>query len=204
MRLAHMVGVLGRPHDLVIGAHLSLCAHCRAQAEADLAVGGQLLEALPPSQLASGALERALEALGPSPRESEGDTGVAESPALVPGQLPAELDDLLRIAPLRWLAPGVRQAILLRRADSMLRLLRIRPGKAVPRHGHNGTELTLVLEGTFADETGHYGLGDLVEAGEGLDHKPVATGVVDCVCLVATLGPLRFRGLLGNLRIVGM
>ena len=65
---------------------------------------------------------------------------------------------------LRWLAPGVRHAVLLRgRTEGTLRLLRVRPGTALPRHAHRGTELTLVLEGAFADETGRHGPYDLVE-----------------------------------------
>jgi len=200
MRLAHMVGVLGRAHDLVVGAHLSLCADCRARAESDTAVGGQFLEALPPAPLAPDALERAMERLGSSPPSGgDGSTGPADPPMPGPGGLPPPLCDLLRAARLRWVAPGIRQAVLMRRADGMLRLLRVRPAKALPRHGHSGTELTLVLEGAFLDETGHYGPGDLAEAGEGLDHRPVAKGVADCVCLVATLGPLRFGGLLGGM-----
>lgn len=204
MRLAHVVGVLGRAHDLVVGAHLSMCIECRTRAEADTVVGGQFLKALPPARLAPGALERAMERLGSSHGEGDASAGATEPPMPVTVELPAALGDLLRAARLRWLAPGIRQAILLRRADGMLRMLRVRPGKAIPRHGHSGTELTLVLEGSFADETGHYGPGDLAEAGEGFDHRPIADGVADCLCLVATLGPLRFRGLLGGMLRGGM
>jgi len=196
--------MLGRAHDLVVGAHLSLCTDCRSRAEADMVVGGQLLEALPPAPLAPGALERAMEGLGSFRSEGDGNVGATEPAMPITGELPAALGDLLRAARLRWLAPGIRQAILVRRADGMLRMLRVRPGRALPRHGHSGTELTLVLEGSFADETGHYGPGDLAEAGEGLDHRPIADGVADCLCLVATLGPLRFRGLLGGLLRGGM
>ncbi|MBL6081381.1 cupin domain-containing protein [Belnapia sp. T18] len=68
----------------------------------------------------------------------------------------------VRNARLRRLAPGIRHAVLLRGPDGeTLRLLRIKPGTALPRHSHRGTELTLVLKGAFADETGHYGPGGL-------------------------------------------
>ena len=101
---------------------------------------------------------------------------------------------------LRWLAPGLRHAVLLRGpADGTLRLLRVRPGTALPHHAHRGTELTLVLEAAFADETGRHGSGDLVEVEGEESHRPVAEGPADCVCLVATEGRLRFGGLLGAL-----
>jgi putative transcriptional regulator len=106
----------------------------------------------------------------------------------------------LRDVRLRWLAPGLRHAVLLRGpADGTLRLLRVRPGTALPRHAHRGMELTLVLEGAFADETGRHGPGDLIEVDEATTHRPVAGGLTDCVCLIATEGRLRFAGLLGAL-----
>ena len=74
------------------------------------------------------------------------------------------------------------------RGGGTLRLLRVRPGAAIPRHAHRGAELTLVLEGAFADETGRYGPGDLAEAEAEVSHRPVAEGPADCVCLVAAEG----------------
>ena len=103
-------------------------------------------------------------------------------------------------ARLRWLAPGLRHAVLLRGpASGTLRLLRVAPGTALPRHSHRGGELTLLLAGAFADETGRYGPGDLAEIGEEVSHQPKAEGPEDCVCLVATQGRLRFGALLGRI-----
>jgi putative transcriptional regulator len=167
-----------------------------------LAVGGRLLEALPPTPLAPGALGRALdrlEAPGDAPPGVGGGGGVpAEEPSPDAGELPPPaLRALLRGARPRWLAPGLRQAVLLRGPGGTLRLLRVRPGTALPRHGHGGAELTVVVEGAFADETGRYGPGDLAEADEGVEHRPVAEGPSDCVCLVASRGRLRFGGPVG-------
>lgn len=194
--LAHAVGVLGQAHELVVAAHLSFCADCRAKAELEMAVGGQLLNVLPPTPLSPGALERAMNALG----SDDGDDAAAAEPLRQgAGDLPDVLHDLFQAVRPRWLAPGIRQAILLRRADGVLRLLRIGPGKALPHHSHHGTELTLVLEGAFADERDRYEPGDLAEADEGVSHRPVTEGAADCVCLVATLGRLRFGGIFGGL-----
>ena len=41
-------------------------------------------------------------------------------------------------------------------------------GTAVPDHGHRGTELTLVLQGAFRDETDRFGPGDVEIADEAL------------------------------------
>lgn len=198
MLLAHALGVLGRAHDLVVAGHLSLCPGCRSAAEADMAVGGNLLDALPPTPLGPDALECALERIR---TVSEGGDEAEITPEATPDarDLPAALREMLEAARPRWLAPGVRQSLLLRRAEGTLRLLRVRPGKALPRHGHHGTELTLVLRGAFADERARYGRGDLAEADEEVEHRPVAEAGDDCVCLIATVGRLRFGGVLGQL-----
>ena len=102
---------------------------------------------------------------------------------------------------LRWLAPGVRHAVLLRGgpADGTLRLLRVKPGTALPCHAHRGAELTLVLEGAFTDEAGRHGPGDLLEMEGEASHRPVAEGATDCICRVATGGRVRFGRLFGAL-----
>jgi len=139
----------------------------------------------------------------PDPAAAAGGVAPAGEVPVAAGPLPAALRGFgLPARRLRWLAPGLRHAVLLREpgpAGGVLRLLRVRPGAAIPRHAHRGAELACVIEGTFADETGRYGPGDLTEADEGVSHRPLAEGPADCVCLVATQGCLRFGGLLGPL-----
>ncbi|CAG0909186.1 unnamed protein product [Cyprideis torosa] len=94
---------------------------------------------------------------------------------------------------------GVKQNILSANSDGSVRLLYIPPGQAVPDHGHNGLELTLVLQGSFRDETGRYGVGDLEVADEHTDHTPIADAGEACICLAATDAKLRFHALLPTL-----
>jgi putative transcriptional regulator len=70
---------------------------------------------------------------------------------------------------------------------------------AVPDHGHNGIELTLVLQGAFRDETGRFGVGDLEVADDTLDHTPIAERGAPCICLAATDAPLKFKSLIPRL-----
>ena len=197
--VAHAAGTLWVAARPVVQGHLDLCAHCRAAFALAEAVGGALLDELPPTPLAPDALRRVSERLG-------AEAGVPAQPApprepTTVGTPPAELPHGWRDLRLRWLAPGVRHAVLLRGgpADGTLRLLRVRPGTALPRHAHRGTELTLVLEGAFRDEMGLHGPGDLAEVEGEESHRPVAEGTADCVCLIATEGRLRFGGPLGAL-----
>lgn len=194
--VGHAARALGPAAGLVVAAHLARCPACRAKVGLAEAVGGALLETLPPTPLAPDALARLMARLEAHPEEGAAPGPPADSPA-------AELRRLLQAARPHWVAPGLRHALLLREqgSDGTLRLLRVRPGTALPRHAHRGVELTLVLEGRFADEAGQYGPGDLAEVDEGAPHRPVAGGSADCVCLLATHGRLHFEGVPG--RILG-
>ena len=101
----------------------------------------------------------------------------------------------------RWkpLGMGVRQCILSAGDQGSARLLYIPPGRAVPDHSHKGLELTLVLQGSFSDATGRFGVGDLEIADEDLEHTPVADEGAPCICLAATDAPLTFNALMPRL-----
>lgn len=193
---------------LVVASHLAFCAECRRKVADAEAIGGGLLDDLAPAPLEDAARSRVLARLDVP------DAAVAV-PHVDTG-LPAPLaryvagaDRGLESLPWRTLWPGIRQIDLRsrRRDGESLRLLRIAPGSAMPQHGHNGTELTLVLVGSFADETGRFTRGDVAEVDEDVQHRPVVEGSEECICLIATDAPLRFGGgLLGRIvqRFVGI
>ena len=102
---------------------------------------------------------------------------------------------------IRWrpVGGGVKQAILPTSKSASARLLFIPAGSAVPDHGHRGVELTMVLQGAFADATDRFARGDVEIADEDLEHTPIADIGADCICLAATDAPLRFRSLIPRL-----
>jgi putative transcriptional regulator len=63
-------------------------------------------------------------------------------------------------------------------------LLRIPAGAAVPRHGHEGLEIGVVLAGACRDERGHFRCGDIFMADPSVVHGPVGDATSDCVCLM--------------------
>ena len=75
-------------------------------------------------------------------------------------------------------------------------LLRAPSGTAVPRHGHNGAEYTVILHGAFFDGDSHYAVGDFAECDEDGDHQPTAEGPSPCICLITGQGGLRAKGIL--------
>jgi putative transcriptional regulator len=201
--LAYAAGAVTEGIGLVAAAHLELCPQCRGRVRDATALGGALLDTLDGDPLGEGALAAVLARI-----DAEAQTQAAPSPvprARAVGGLPATLAPWLPRGldgvPWRTLAPGVRHFRLagVDSGDGTVRLLAIAPGTALPHHGHGGTELTLVLRGSFADEVGRFAPGDLADLDPSVQHQPVADTQTPCICLIATDARLRFSGVLGRL-----
>lgn len=191
-------GSLGQAARAVVATHLELCRRCRDDVSIAEAVGGALLDALPPSEMVPDALLRALAALA-SP-------AVEDERAVVPPLLPGGVAVPVPLRPYvsdrwRWLAPGIRLMPLLPVNPSGMRLdmIHVAPGTALPRHGHRGRELACVITGSFSDATGVFGPGDLAEVDATREHQPAASADGACICVIATEGRLRMSGLLARL-----
>ena len=195
--MAYAAGQLPEAFNLVVATHVSLCDDCRARAASFDTVGGALLEEADEIAVGEDALMRTLARIDDLPQATRSE------PLRAAGVLPAPLADYVGgdLSAVRWrnVGGGVKQAILPTDKGASARLLFIPAGKAVPDHGHRGMELTLVLQGAFADANDRFDRGDVEIAGEELEHTPVALAGQDCICLAATDAPLRFRGWLPRL-----
>lgn len=196
--IAHAAGKLPEPVGLAVATHLALNPAARARYRRYEAVGGALLDELEPVDLAPDAWGR-LEHLLDDQEVLEHDCR-AVAPDLI---LPHPLRDYLPgpFDQLRWRNYGAAAEIELsiRAPGYRTTLIRVRAGRQVPQHTHEGSELTVVLDGAFHDETGRYGRGDLVIADSSLDHRPTADEEQDCLCLAVTDAPLRLTGRFGRL-----
>ena len=187
---AYAVGSLSQPFALVVAAHVSLCLKCRATFEAHQTVGGAVLETVPAEDLSRDLKSRVLGLL---------DTPVDAEPTHPrSGVFPGPVMAALKGKSPHWkpIGMGVRQCILASSREGSARLLYIPPGQAVPDHSHGGLELTLVLQGSFNDSTGQFGVGDIEVADQDLMHTPIAGPGAPCICLAATDAPLRFIALI--------
>ena len=198
--MAYSAGTLAEAFSLTVAAHVSMCDDCRARLGAFDSLGGALVEGCEASVMSAASLEATLariEAGTPptAPARPRAPRRNAVLPAPVRDYVGGDLDAV------RWrpIGMGVKQAILPTARDARARLLYIPAGIAVPDHGHNGTELTLVLQGAFADARDHFGPGDIEIADAALDHMPVADIGADCICLAATDAPLRFHSLIARI-----
>ncbi len=203
--ISYAGGSLGEALSLVTASHLALCPECRLRLRAAAAAGGAMLESVEAAPLREGSLEHMMARLELETERSRRAPPPAPRPEVRDMRLPQPLASRLAVGHLdeirwRWIGPGVRTHLIdTPKSGGTLRLLKIAPGVAMPEHGHGGTELTLVLAGAYADETGHYGAGDIADLDEEAEHTPKAEAGEDCICLVATEAPTRFKGLVGRL-----
>ena len=189
---AYRVGTLLHPFAVVVAAHLSLCDECRARHELDNMLGGALLDEIEGSAVGAGARDQVMAALDAPP---------PAKPVRRSDIFPAAVMEELGGRPPRWrmLGGGIRQQILSADREGSLRLLYIPAGKAVPEHGHRGTEMTLVLQGSFSDSEGAFHRGDVEVAHGDINHQPIAGSGGPCICLAATDAPLRFNAFIPRL-----
>ncbi|WP_341705833.1 ChrR family anti-sigma-E factor [Ferrovibrio sp.] len=207
--LDYASGSLGEAWSLVVACHLTLCPHCRAELAAIEALGGRLLEEMPPQPMQPAGFAAIAARLGPqepAPDMQEKTRQQKVRPQPEPaagGGLPAPLRAYLsggvdRI-PWRWSGAGLHAfALPVQKArGGMASLLRIAPGTGMPRHSHAGEEMTLVLSGGFTDDAGAFRRGDVEIADGSTEHRPVAMAGEPCICLAVTDAPLRFSGSFG-------
>lgn len=198
--IAHAAGKLPEPVALVVATHLALCPEARARYRRYEALGGLLLDEVEPEPLMIDSWDKMLARLDaeertPSPSPLARCGTDARLPRPLRDYLPDTLDAL------RWRNYGTAAEveIPIRAPGYKTSLIRVRAGRMVPQHTHEGHELTVVLEGAFRDNTGRYGRGDLAIADGSVDHQPVADEGQDCLCLAVTDAPLRLTGRFGRL-----
>lgn len=196
--LAHAAGRLPEPIGLVVATHLALTPGRRAVYREYEAFGGAMLDDLPPAELSCGAFDRLMGRLNDGAEPLSAET--AKNPSCAPADpdIPAPLRAYVsgRLADLPWKHyGGVSEAPLtLDESVYRARLVVLKAGKAVPKHTHDGQEITVVLKGAFNDGLGHYARGDIAIADAHVDHQPVADAAEDCLCLTVTDAPLRLTG----------
>ncbi len=199
----YAAGAAPEPVALLVAAHLTYCPNCRRQVTELEDLGGALLDKIEPAAVDEKALERLLSRLDeaetsiPSQRQRhEPAAGRAVLPRPLQGYFGGDIDLLA------WKKYGRHVAevrALPEFSNYTTRLLRIKPGKAIPAHGHHGRECTVILAGGFSDERGEYRQGDSVVVESGEVHHPVALPGGDCICLVVTEAPVHFVGPFGRL-----
>jgi putative transcriptional regulator len=195
--LAHAAGRLPEPVGLVVATHLALSPQGQSAYRDYEALGGAMLEDLAPVELRAGSFDRLIARLDDDAELIHAGSSGQSAPS-GEGDLPWPLRAYVpgRLADLPWKHYGsVSEAPLaLDETTYRTRLIVLKAGRAVPKHTHDGQEITVVLKGAFNDGIGRYGRGDLSIADAHVDHQPMAEPGEDCLCLTVTDAPLRLTG----------
>lgn len=203
--MAFAAGTLPTPIALVVSAHLSLCPSCRKRVRAAEAIGSAMLEETKPVGLSAGSVNNLFERLeaetrGDAQRDAPAEQAVEPDPIL-PLQVRKALG--VPLSEIKWkrVSRGVElHSIDLGEEDhGKLYLMKIEAGRALPSHGHGGSEVTLVLSGSYTDHMGQFGRGDIADLDDDVEHQPVVDAGAECICLVASEQPARFSGILPRL-----
>jgi putative transcriptional regulator len=197
--LAYAAGRLSAAPALVVASHLAMSNDSSERLVAYESLGGALLDEQPMVPLAPDLFERTLARLD-DPDTEELSSEQDHSRLNMGIDLPAPLAHR-RIGKWRMIAPGMRYARVEVPEDPNFNvvLLRVGAGKALPMHGHTGTELTLILKGAYRDSGGRYDPGDLDEEGEETEHQPIVEPEGECICIAAIDGMMKPHGWLARL-----
>lgn len=191
--LAYANGASSEPVALLVATHLSVCEDCLRSVRDMEAMAGAMLSSVEPVALSEHALRAVLSRLEEKAPESN-------TPSPAHGDVPSALQPYIgdEFAKARWIAvaPGLSHIPLITRDGVRARLIRAKPGAGVSVHTHRGEEWTMVLTGSYHDETGQYLPGDVQTTTPDMFHRPVADEGPVCINLAVTDAPLIFKGLL--------
>jgi putative transcriptional regulator len=185
--------------SVLVAAHLELCPAARATLARLEAVGGQLLEDLPPAGLSPATIEAVFARLDATPQDAPRKSAPAMPGLALPKALAPYIPDGIDNLHWRKASRGFEEAMLTRQGHHAMSLLRSTNGGRVPTHSHTGTELLLVLDGSFHDERAVYARGE-VSVGDGdMMHSPTVDRGMNCLCLAVDDGAARLPGFTGRL-----
>ena len=195
--IAYSSGTLNKGMALLVESHLEMCEHCMEQVQTSNRIGGDLLRQIEPVAMESGSLAQVLSML--DDLEPEVPAVSRSRKVEVPASLVEHIGEDLDALDWKTMGLGVQQYDLKLGGTGAARLLRIQPGVSVPHHTHTGSELTLILRGSYSDEIGRFQVGDVADLDDQLEHQPIVDTEHECICLIATDAPLKFSGLMGKL-----
>lgn len=205
---AYANGTLVNTLSVVVAAHLSICPECRDHLDLVYAMGATDLDHMEPLPVSEDELafcdEIMLTAQDEKPKTQFIPTAKHHHPLKT---LPHPISEIIscHLSEIPWkkLVPGISHYPLQGYENDdgkgALRLLKISPGTVMSEHSHTGQELTMILSGSYIDEVGRFAEGDIADLDDSLYHQPVADTDQDCICLIATDAPVRFKGLFSRL-----
>ena len=199
----YVAGTLNSAENMIVASHLTLKPEARNITRRLETIAGTLLARdTQPEPLANDCLDNVLARLDEQPAGGKSQNTTDEDFTSYTSDIDFALPrPVLRCLSqsgqrLKWkrAMKGIERASLPTDNSHKSEILKISPGIGVPAHTHEGEEITLLLDGSFDDETGHYERGDLIVLDERTEHHPVSHAEHGCVCLTVSANPIRMTG----------
>jgi putative transcriptional regulator len=201
--MSFAAGSLPEPLALVIASHCAICPRCTAEVKSMERLGSAVFAELQPASLIGAVPVMALRSTESSVSSAAPRSPVDDYDA--DADVPLPLRHLVggKLDNIQWqrLGIGVWHAPVLQHKSARgdVRLLRVEPGRAMPEHGHGGSELTMILRGSYQDEIGRFGPGDVADLDDDIEHRPVADAQTGCICIIASEKQAVFKGFFARL-----
>lgn len=197
-------GELPSPMTVAIAAHIEFCGECQSHLEE---IEQSLAQSTFSSPAPEAALDDALLAMMDDITQSQVPDSLsvqAQKSVNINGRnirLPRALSHI-GLSSFMQAGKLSRARLDITEDDVRASLLYISAGGSIPEHTHTGTELTLLLDGTFSDEQGSYVPGDFILLDSEHNHTPYTEN--GCLCLAVVDSPLHFnKGLSRLLNPIG-
>lgn len=206
--IEYAAGTLPEAQALAVKTHLHYCDECAKRVERLQMLGSQLFsEHVEADETASdelfdnilARLDSVKEPVNPSKTSLKGELNKSEANRDLPDVL-GKLIPKPSLVKWKTVSKGLKSAALrLGQGSHQVSLHKISAGNKVVHHDHRREEITVVLRGSFSDETGVYKAGDFVYREPGQTHRPMASLNEDCLCLSVEAAPIKITGWLGYL-----
>ena len=197
--MSFAAGQLPNALGIMIACHLEQCEQCRLKASKYEMLGGEILASIDEQSVSQGLLAQVLSHLDdavPAVQSPKLETLNLDIPRPLRRFVPQNFEEL------KWsgMSRNIREyAIKIDDPEYTAKFYKIKAGKELPEHTHEGNEFTLVVEGSFSDRTSDYHRGDFILADEQTVHQPRASMEGDCICFAVMDAPLKMTGFFGRM-----
>ena len=205
MLVEFSAGTLDTATSICVSAHLHFCGKCRSELLRLDQVGSQLMSETEPFTVGEQLLDTVMEKID---AEADYTAPIKEASKSQPNNVdeyfPLAVNKLIENTgdafSWRHMSASVDVArVKTGQSDYEVALHKICAGGKTPRHGHGGKEFTVVLKGSFSDESSVYSEGDFILREPGDEHQPMGAQNGECICLSALASPIKLSNPFGFL-----
>jgi putative transcriptional regulator len=198
MLVEFSAGTLDTATSICVASHLHFCKCCRDEVARLDEVGSQLMAISSPETIDDALFDKVMAKID----EPQPVAETAPAPNTGISGFPMHVNKLIHNASKTpvWkrLSSSMEEAKLFTGQNRFeVALHKICAGGVTPKHDHRGLEYTVVLKGSFSDESSVYTEGDFIIRQPGDVHQPMGAKNGECICLSVQEAPIKLTSFLG-------